>query len=71
MIESGLKSFPDVQEWSGVVGDPPKSPEGFYGYPVVVGWPYRMSGSCRETLPAVPEGWEAIPDVRQWSRGIP
>ena len=37
----------------------------------MVGWPYRMSGSCLETLPDVPEGWEAIPDVRQLSGGLP
>ena len=28
-----------------------------------------MSGSCRETLPDVPEGWEAFPNVRQLSGG--
>ena len=35
-----------------------------------------MSGSCREfllkvqeTLPDEPEWWEALPDVREWSKG--
>ena len=30
-----------------------------------------MSGSYRDTLPDVPEGWEALPDVRQLSGGPP
>ena len=30
-----------------------------------------MSGSGQETLPDVPEGWEALPDVRQLSGGLP
>ena len=33
--------------------------------------PFRMSGSGRETLPDVPEGWESLPDVREWSGGPP
>ena len=30
-----------------------------------------MSGSGRETLPDVPEWWEALPDIRVWSKGYP
>ena len=30
-----------------------------------------MSGSGRDTLPDVPVGWEALPDVRQLSGGPP
>ena len=30
-----------------------------------------MSGSSRETIPAVREWWEAHPDVREWTKGYP
>ena len=30
-----------------------------------------MSGSGRETLPVVPEWWEALLDVREWLGGPP
>ena len=65
MSGSGQKSIPNVREWSGV---PPGCP-GVVGVPTrclgVVGRPSRMSGSGRETFPNVPEGWEALPDVRE------
>ena len=64
MSESGRETYPDIREWSGC---PP-------GCPAVVGrpsWmslrggrPFRMSGSCRVTLPDVRE---ALPVVREWS----
>ena len=60
MSEIDQKALPDVREWS---GDPP-------GCPGVVGRPFRMSGSGRETLADVPEFWEALLDVRQLSGGL-
>ena len=48
-VRGGREALPDVREWS---GDVP-------GLPVVVGRPYRMSGS----------GGESLSDFREWSEG--
>ena len=45
MYVSGWEILPVVREWS---GGPPECPG-------VVGWPSRMSGSGRKTLPTVRE----------------
>ena len=50
-VPVGLKAFPHVRQLSG----------GLPGCPGLVGRPYRMSVSVRETLPV----------VRHWSRGLP
>ena len=50
MSGSGRECILNVREW---LGDPP-------GCPAVVGRPFRMSGSSRETLQNV---WSAFPDV--------
>ena len=46
------EAFHNVREWSGIY---PRCPGGTTGYPVVVGWLFRMSGSGREALPDVQE----------------
>ena len=71
MSGSGQTTLPDVREWSGdhprcpgVVGRTAGCPgvvEVPYGYSGVVGRPSRMSES----------GWNALPDVREWSGGPP
>ena len=78
---SDRESLPDVWKWSedprgcpGVVWRPSRMlewsgcPPGCSG---VVGRPSQMSGSGRETLPDVPEWWEALLDVREWWGGPP
>ena len=71
MSGSGQVVLPVVREWSGVlpgcpgvVGSPPECP-GVFGrhsrMSLVVERPYRLFGSVRE----------AVPYVREWSRGPP
>ena len=55
------EALSDVREWS---VDPFQCPGGPPGYPGVVGWPSRMSGSGWNVLPDVRE---ALPVVREWS----
>ena len=63
MSGSGRKALLDDRVWS---GDPSECPKGSYGYPGVVGWPSRMSGSGQESLPVVWEWSEALPNIREW-----
>ena len=55
------EDLPDIWEWS---RDRPE-------FPVVVSWPFRMSGSGRENLldaqEALSNVWEALSDVQEWS----
>ena len=66
---SGLEAHLDVQQLSAgppeSSGGPPESSGGPPRCPVEVVWPFRMSGSGRDTLPDDPEGWEALPEVRE------
>ena len=82
MSRSGREALPDVREWSGgpldSLGGPTRSLGGQPGGPGMVGTPSRMSlrggrpfrmfGSCRVALPDV---WEASPQVREWSGDSP
>ena len=58
MPGSNRVDLPDIRKWS---GGPPGSLCGPAGYPGVVGRSSRMSGS----------GWEALPDVQEWSEVPP
>ena len=69
----GWKAFPDVWQLS---GGPPGYAGGTPACPAVVGRPYqkfwrpsRKFGNGLYTLPDVPEGWEALPNVRQLMSG--
>ena len=74
MSGSGRETIPDVQKmWEALLDvcelsrDTPGSPKVVGGPPEcpgVVGRTSRMSGSGRETLPDVPEWWEALLDIR-------
>ena len=66
MSVSGREAILDVREWSGNPLECPGCPP---GYPGVVGSPSQMSGSCQDTLPEVPEWWEALLNVWEWSKG--
>ena len=61
MSGSGRETLSDVPDCS---GDPSECSG-------VVGWPYRMSMSGRESLPDVWEWWEALTDIREWSKDPP
>ena len=61
MSGCGREAILDVLEWSG----------GHPGCPEFLGRPSRMSGSSRETIPAVRGWWEAHPDVREWTKSYP
>ena len=79
MSGSGREALPDVRECRealthvrkllrGPLGSPGGrlgSPGGNPRCPVVVGWPFRMSGSGREALPDIRECWEALTHVRR------
>ena len=68
MSGSCRETFPNVREWSGIYS---RCPGGPTGCPVVVGWPFRMSGSGREASRMSGSGREALPDVLEWSGGPP
>ena len=57
-IQDVREALPNVWKLSrGPLGSPAGPP----GCPVVVGWPFRMSGSGWKTLPDV---WEPLQDFR-------
>ena len=68
-VPEGWEALSDVRQLS---GGPPECAEGPPSCPGVVGWPFRMFVSGRETLPNVREaswmsgsGRETLPDVRE------
>ena len=68
-VPEGWEAFLDVRQLS---GGPPGCAEGPPSCPGVVGWPFWMSVSGRETLLNVREasrmsssGWEPLPNVRE------
>ena len=74
MTMIGRESLPNVLEWYRGLPDVREWLKGYPKCPGVVGRPSKlsgsggrpswMSGSCRESLPEV---WEAIPEVCEWS----
>ena len=68
MSGSGRLALPDVRKWSGV---PPGCSGASPGCLGVVGWPSRLFGRCRESLPNVREWWEPLPVVREWWEAFP